>query len=133
MNGSARGYAADQEPQTPVIAVVGRYPVHRVHGSSVPISARWSPPSFQLKGNEVTELNYDEYRQQVRKTKERLKRIIESDKNNNQTSHRIMFSALGEAMAEYGMSFIGGQHTLMMLDELSGLVLQAETERSKGR
>lgn len=32
-------------------------------------------------------------------------------------------------MAEYGMSFIGGQHTLMMLDELSGLVLQAETER----
>ncbi|WP_395458747.1 hypothetical protein ACHMW5_34310 [Azospirillum melinis] len=80
----------------------------------------------------MTELNYDEYRQQVRKTKERLKRLIENDENKNQTPHTIMFSAIGETMAEYGMSFIGEQHTLMMLDELSDLVLQAETERSKG-
>lgn len=91
------------------------------------------PPSFQPKGYEVTKLNYDEYRQQVRKAKDRLKHLIENDENNNQTPHTIMFSALGETMAEYGMSFIGGQHTLMMLDELSGLVLQAETDRSKGK
>lgn len=79
----------------------------------------------------MTKLNYDEYRQQVRKTKDRLKRLIENDENINQTPRTIVFSAIGETMAEYGMSFIGGQHTLMMLDELSGLVLQAETERSK--
>lgn len=80
----------------------------------------------------MTELNYDEYRQQVRNVKERLKRLIENDEKSNQTPRTVMFSAIGETMAEYGMSFIGGQHTLMMLDELSGLVLQAETERSKG-
>jgi hypothetical protein len=42
----------------------------------------------------MTELNYDEYRQQVRNAKERLKRLIENDENKNKTPHTIMFSAI---------------------------------------
>lgn len=71
-------------------------------------------------------LSFEEYRLEVSKTKEQIKKIFEDIENSGKKSRIIMFSAMGEALAEYGVTFIGSHNTLMMLDELATLVLKAE-------
>lgn len=71
-------------------------------------------------------LSFEEYRLEVSKTKDQMKKIFEDIENSDKKSRMIMFSAMGEVLAEYGVTFIGSHNTLMMLDELATLVLKAE-------
>ena len=74
----------------------------------------------------MTVMSYTDYRQQVSQTKSQLKDIIADFEKGNNKHHTVMFGAMGELLAEYGVALVGYQKTLMMLDELATLVIQTE-------
>lgn len=76
-------------------------------------------------------IQYTEYRQQVSQTKAQLKSIVLDYEKRNGKNQAIIFSAMGELLAEYGINILGSEKTLMMFDELSGLVLKADIKEDK--
>lgn len=76
-------------------------------------------------------VSFEEYRQQVIEVKAQIKAVIENIEISNDKARMVVFSAMGEVLAEYGVTFVGSQHTLMMLDELATLVLKTEGLRRK--
>jgi hypothetical protein len=73
-------------------------------------------------------IQYTEYRQQVSQTKSQLKSIVLDYEKRNGKSQAIIFSAMGELLAEYGLNILGREKTLMMFDELSRLVLKSDMD-----